>query len=249
MKILIAIKCCHARQAFAEASRQTWIKNLQDVDYKIFYGHGHHELKSDEVQIDAPDGYYDLATKMYEMIRWAWEHGYDFLLQLDDDTYVRSTQLHRSNFFKHNFVAGVSFGVDEHNRVFQYLTGQSATGPGYWLSRKAMEIIINSPRPAHAWPDEPWVGQVLEKNGIKVHRSNLMGCYGSVPNGRSYEFCPNCWFPTEEAVVAEWEYDPETMPVVHAQWESGNRRLPQEKFVDKTKVDVFVAGCRIKNPA
>lgn len=247
-KILIAIKCCHIRQDFAEASRQTWIQDIHGMDYKIFYGQGSHELKPDEVQIEAPDGYYDLATKIYDIVRWVYEQGYEFLLQLDDDSYVRPDQLLKSNFFQHDFVAGVSLGVDEHNRIFPYLSGQSATGPGFFLSRKAMEVIVNSPRPAHGWPDEPWVGKVLETAGIKVNRTGLMGCYGNLPSGE-FEFCPGVSLPKESEIIAEWEYSPEEMLAVHRQWKNGNRKLPTQKIIENRKLDVVIGTSHFKNPA
>lgn len=248
-KILIAVKCCHIRQDFADASRQTWIKNLRGIDCKVFYGHGQHELKDDEVQVDAPDGYYDLATKMYEMICWAYKQGYDYVLQLDDDTYVRPSRLLQSDFFNNDFVAGVSVGI-EHNRLFQYVNGQSASGPGYWLSRKSMEIISNSPRPGHGWPDEPWVGQVLERSGVKVCRTDSMGCYGNIPRGESFELSVGCRMPKEETVIAEWEYNPKEMLEVHRQWQTGTRFFPQgiAPSPDK-KHDVIVGSCHFKNPA
>jgi hypothetical protein len=226
LKILIAIKCCHTRQEFAEASRQTWVRNIHGMNYRIFYGHGQHELKPDEVQLDVPDGYDDLASKIYEIFSWALKHEYDYVLQVDDDTYVRPEKLLQSNFQQYDFVAGSSFGVDECNRLFQYVAGQSSTGPGFWLSKKAMNVVVNSLPPSHGQADEPWIGKVLNHHGIRVYRTTSMGCYGNLPHSGIKELCLNCWLPETEDIIAEWEYNPEQMIAVHKQWETGTRTLP-----------------------
>jgi hypothetical protein len=251
LKILIAIKCCHARQDFAEASRQTWIKKIPSgIDYRVFYGHGQHELKPDEVQLDVPDGYLDLCTKIHEMIRWTYDHGYDFLFQVDDDTYVLPDRLFLSDFRSHDFVGGESFGIDEYQRIFRYVGGVNASGPGFWLSRKSMEIVLRYPRPAHANPDEPWLGWVLRTNGTRVKQTPRLGCYGNIPkDGGHYEFV-NCTLPEEKEIIAEWEYGPQEMLAIHREWESGTRRLPKPKQLEPNrKLDVTIAGVRLKNPA
>lgn len=249
-KILIAVKCCHSRQNYAEASRQTWIKNIHGMDYKVFYGHGSHELKSDEVQLDVPDGYPDLCTKIHEMIRWAYDHGYEYLFQVDDDTYVHPDRLFSSDFRNRDFVGGESFGIDEHKRIFKYQGGVNASGPGFWLSRKAMEIVLGFPRPGSESPDEPWLGWVLRSKGTHVKADTRLGCYGNLPlDGGSYEFT-NCTLPEEKNIIAEWEYGPEGMLAIHKQWQSATRRLPQARPTPvNRKIDMVVGGCHIKNPA
>lgn len=263
-KILIAIKCCHARQDFAEASRQTWIKNIQGMDYRVFYGHGFsgryrtegivepqpRELKPDEIQLGVPDGYSNLCTKIHAMIRWAYEQGYDFLFQVDDDTYVHPDRLLNSNFKDYDFVGGDSVGIDEHRRIFKYQGGVNASGPAFWLSRKSMEIVLRYPPPDANCPDEPWLGWVLRTNGTKVKADPRMGCYGNLPlDGGSYEFISHT-LPKEDEIIAEWEYGPQEMIEIHQQWTSGTRRLPQVYIPNPNrKLDMFAAGCHIKNPA
>jgi hypothetical protein len=249
-KILIAVKCCHTRQEFAEASRQTWIKNIHGMDYKIFYGRGEHALKPDEIQLDVPDGYPDLCTKIHEMIRWAYSHSYDFLFQVDDDTYVHPDRLFASDFRNHDFVGGSSFGIDEYNRIFKYQGGVNASGPGFWLSRKSMAIVLQYPQPGHESPDEPWLGWVLRSNGTKVKEDARLGCYGNLPlEGGAYEFS-HCSLPEENQIIAEWEYDPAGMVAIHQQWQDGTRRLPQMKPKEENrKLDIVVGSCHFKNPA
>src|SRR5258708_16647969 len=157
-KILIAIKCCHARQEFADASRQTWIKKVESIDgldCKIVYGHGCRPLEPDEVQVDAPDSYLDVCTKIHEMIRWTYQQGYEYLFQVDDDTYVHPDRLYASNFRSYDFVGGESFGIDPLKRIFKTQGGVNASGPGFWLSRKSMGIVLQYPPPGHACPDAP----------------------------------------------------------------------------------------------
>lgn len=238
--------CCHARQDFAEASRQTWINNIQGADYKIFYGRGNHPLKFDEVQLDAPDDYYHLITKIYEIVKWAFAHGYDYILKCDDDVYVLPDRLIASNLRKWDFVGGESFGIDENNRLFRYQGGVLAPGGAWWLSRKAMQAVLSFERPEEG-ADEPWVASALKQHGIQVHIDARIGCYGNLPYG-DYEFV-NCYLPKELEVIAEYEFNPAQMIANHQQWKTGTRILPKEKRVDKNKVDMMVAGCHIRNPA
>lgn len=245
MKILIAIMCCHERQEYAEASRQTWIKDIRGADYKIFYGRGNHDLKDDEIQLDVPDGYYNLITKIYGIVQWAYSHGYDYILKCDDDVYVLPARLVSSDFSKYDFIGGESFGIDECNRLFRYQNTVLAPGGCWWLSRKSMQAMLSRPQPGEG-ADEPWVADVLKNSGIPVRIDNRIGCYGNIPEG-SYEFV-HCSLPNASSIIASYEYNPAEMLAEHDKWKIGIRTMPSE-VPAKQDIEIRIGSCHFKNLA
>jgi hypothetical protein len=246
MKTLIAVMCCHSRIAYSDASRQTWAKDVQGADYKVFYGDGSHGvLNPDEIQLAAPDDYYHTLTKIYEIVKWAYEQGYDYVLKCDDDVYVLPDRLMTSPFMQHDFVGGEPFGVDG-DRIFRYQNAVLAPGGVWWMSRKAMAAVLSFPQPKQN-DDELFVAHALKTHGLKVHIDNRIGGYGSIPSG-SYELV-HCQLPDASSVIAEYEFTPEQMQNNHMQWKTGTRSFPSEKKVDRAKVDVVVGSCHFKNPA
>jgi len=221
-KILIAIRCCHSRQDYAQAQRETWLKN-SSVDYKIFYGDGHHELKDDEVQLLVPDDYDHVLLKAWRMIEWAYEQGYDFIFKCDDDVYAFPDRLASSDYVNWDFVGGESFGIDG-KRLFRYVNDRTAPGGAYWLSRKAMEAVLGVM--GHGDGEERWMAEVLSKQNIRVHIDSRTGCYGNLPVG-SYEFLHGS-LPKESEVIALYEFNPDEMRAEHEQWRNGTRKFPTD---------------------
>jgi hypothetical protein len=162
MKVLIAIVNCHSRYAYANAQRETWIPEIPEgVDYKFFLGRGgQRESKSDEVFLDCGDGYTSLPEKVQAIIRWAKEHGYEFILKCDDDVILLPVEWLASGFDQHDFTGWANV----HNREWS-----SPWGFCYTLSKWAMDIIIDSTLPDH-YNDEGWVSQnLLRQGGIRLH--------------------------------------------------------------------------------
>jgi len=86
-------------------------------------------------------------------VQWAYELGYDYIFKADDDTYVRLERLLSSGFEQHDYS-----GCRYKNR---HALGSS----GFWLSRRAMEIISKAPI-SEVVPDDPWIYETLLRNGI-----------------------------------------------------------------------------------
>jgi hypothetical protein len=151
MKVLIAILSCKRDQVFHQQARETWLKDCP-VDYKFFLGCP--VIASDEVRVQAPDTYRLNADKMKRVVEYALEKEYDFLFKCDIDTYVCVPRLLKSEFEKHDFIGfNGNYG-----------------GSGYWLSRKAMSILVDCPtvRPGDRCRllDDGWVGYSLSQHGI-----------------------------------------------------------------------------------
>jgi hypothetical protein len=131
MKVLIAILSCHAEDAADRDCRATWLKGAA-ADYRFFRGRGAKRAPlDDEVFLDAPDDYYGLPHKVQAIAGWALDAGYDFSFKCDNDTFVSVPRLLASGFEKHDY-SGFYRGPGP-----SYASG----GSGYWLSRRAMEIV------------------------------------------------------------------------------------------------------------
>lgn len=200
-KILIAILACHKRTNYCDYQRITWIKDIKYADHRFFFGVGAHEFqKADEVRLDVPDDYPNLALKVRGISEWAVKHDYDFVFKCDDDTFVNPVRLLNSGFEKHDYVGEA--------RVLDGLGKFICSGGGYWLSRKALQALAESPteehfKPRHMalngpekWQEDRWVAEVLQKRGIRP------------ANDRR---CTSKEFADDETVIAKWEYPAEKM--------------------------------------
>jgi hypothetical protein len=191
-RILFAVVTCHRRTYAAEAQhhihknqentnvawvRKTWSDDaIGKVDVRFFYGNGATRgAGQDEVFLDVGDDYYSLVAKARAVIQWAYDAGYDALLKLDDDVYVDVGKTLAS------FGPADYRGTLREGQVQQYgknpeLTCKYACGPAYWLSRRAMKAILDSPIPATPYEDRA-TGYMLIQAGIPLTESqDLMTC-------------------------------------------------------------------------
>jgi hypothetical protein len=186
MQFLIAILSCvkHAVGGQNQVMRDTWLKNVEN--YKFFMGDGtpvigdnyaieswHNSdwlyykrlyedtdirtyvLREDEVALRIPDSYSHASFKLREACRWALENGYDYIFQCLTDTYVVPERLLESGFEKFDYLGTAN---DERTAL--------GGGPGFWLSKRAMQFLINAP--VTKWNYDEWTGDVMEANGIKL---------------------------------------------------------------------------------
>lgn len=195
----MAVVTCHRRTFPTEAAsrlhqnaandrvqwvRETWLPDAQGkVDVKFFYGkpdlnsdlNDLNHLGHDEVTLPVGDDYFSLVAKVREMVRWAYDHGYDYMLKLDDDVYVNVDKT----------LAGFDPTADYRGLKCegQYGTFKRgelaivyACGPAYWISRKSMKAVLDSPIPTTPYEDRA-MGDMLATNGIALTPSTeLMVC-------------------------------------------------------------------------
>lgn len=140
MKPLIGIASCHVNRLYANSQRDSWIKDAPEgLDIKFFLGDPNlNDARSDEVYLGVGDGYRDCSAKSIEQCKWALEHGYTHMLKADLDTLIFPGRLMNSGFEKHDFVGT------------NHSDGTVSGGAGYWLSKKAMEVIAKL-----KWPTPP----------------------------------------------------------------------------------------------
>jgi hypothetical protein len=162
MKILIAVVSCHSREDFAEAIRSTWLPKVPpEVDVRFFRGTGAiREPKVDETWLDCRDDYEGLPNKVQEIVRWAYDHDYEYVAKVDDDVVVKPKEWLES-FYRCDFT-GCLESACKPNEI------QTPYGFFYVLNRKTMKLVIEAPLPTHG-NDEAHVSTVLYTNGIFLH--------------------------------------------------------------------------------
>jgi hypothetical protein len=138
--------------------------SIPNVFYRIFYGRGADRApRADEVFLDAPDDYLGLPEKCRQLFRWALEQGFDYVFKCDDDTGIVVARLLKSGFeqFDYSGFPNVVGGLT-------YASG----GGGYWLSRRAMEIVVKGERDTRdsiGWAEDWTTGRLLRESGISLH--------------------------------------------------------------------------------
>lgn len=156
-RIIIAISSCqyYEDHGLSQPMRDTWLSDATNLgmDYRFFYGDGA-KKRNDVVVVNANDGYYDLTTKTKEKIKWAILQDYDYMFSCLTDCYASAERLLSSGFEKYDYFGNVYCHVDGK----PYCQG----GPGYFLSRKAMEILNDDP--SNYPNDDCWVGDVLARH-------------------------------------------------------------------------------------
>lgn len=128
------------------------------------------QSKYDEVMLPVPDDYCHLVYKVRAMYRWAIMFSFTHVYKCDTDTYVDLERLMTSGFERYEFTGGPA--------------GRSsvAGGSGYWLSRKAAEILAQAP--ITYWAEDGWTSGTLRQHGIRL-RTDLR--YGDRLVGRDNE--------------------------------------------------------------
>ena len=154
MNELIAIPSCHALRDWHDTIRETWKKD-SSIDVKFFLGSPKVEAKEDEVFLDVGDSLGNLTHKVVEMFKWALSQDYDFVLKCDLDTLVRPQALLQSDFRQFDWVGG-------QNSFF------ASGGAGYWLSKRAMQIVVDHPIET-AQEEDVHVARALLAAGIPLH--------------------------------------------------------------------------------
>jgi hypothetical protein len=136
--LLIAVLSCQRDRSlgYHETIRERWGARLSDIsDVRFFVGGPRlDDLKIDEVWLDVPDDYSHLSIKTKAICDWTLKNGYNFLFKCDNDTTIFVTRF-RNYDYKDVDYAGRFWGGQPG------AIGLYAAGPGYFLSRKACEII------------------------------------------------------------------------------------------------------------
>lgn len=179
MKIIIGLKSCwkDKLRGCHDAIRETWGKDFayQSADARVlfFMGCNFHSIQEpdhDEVVVQADDSYDGLPAKTKAIANWLCEQDTDHAFLCDTDTFLVPKILLSLNFrewdyagrFGDEWVAGKPLDRyhDDHSGYVNRQTWPWASGGcGYFLSRRALEIVRNMPL-CH-WAEDFCVGQAL----------------------------------------------------------------------------------------
>lgn len=214
MRVLVAISSCHKNRQRRDWQRQTWLPELQ-FDYKFFLGRGGMADPSEEnvVILDCGDDYLSLVDKTFEEIKWARANGYDKLLKIDDDVYIRPERLipPEQDYVGHCYSSG----------KFLY-----ATGALMWLSAAAMDTLIaNWIR--HCKQDDVNIGLILHRHKFQMvdDRRYRIG-WKSLPKDEGENEFPH---PDNDAIAFHM-YFPEFMPEMHENWDKRKQLVDAMNF-------------------
>lgn len=172
MRLLVALPIKTDQQytdRFA-ACEATWLSRAASlgIDYKGFT-----DAELGLVQIDQHNNAVDpIRTQRTKgMAKYAYDNGYDFVFRVDTDTYVWLNRLLASGFEKYDYMGCCqNTGQGPFNgNLGEWSTQTAHGGDGFFLSRKAMKVIIDAPVSRYAdgkfWGDL-WAGDQLWKRGI-----------------------------------------------------------------------------------
>jgi hypothetical protein len=172
-----------------------WLRHKDEIDLKFFYGRGERSPEADEVFLDVPDDYYSLPIKVKAVFQWALDHHYDFCLKVDDDVFVWVDRLIR------NYPSD-----DYRGFMLEASEGKYASGTAYWLSRKAMEVVVKAEWNPADFAEDKYVGRTLAYNGINLAHDDGFQCCN----------CPGCMSRySEENRISLHTTSPEEMVALH----------------------------------
>ena len=186
MRLLVAIMTCHRyaydpndfclrkglrsldQSARVNTIRDTWVRAIPaEVEYKFFYGRGQGLPLADEVFLDCGDSYNDNPAKMKAICRYAIDHGFDYVLRTDDDTFIYPVEILATNWAEFDYSGSGQKPFHEFH-----------PGGLLFLSRRFMEIICAG-RP-DTYADDLWIGKLAKKNHIPLnYLPNTRNQFGS----------------------------------------------------------------------
>jgi hypothetical protein len=154
MNLLIAVEGCEAHRDRWQAQRNTWACEL-DTPVHFFTG----------LELGVPDDYKSLPAKTKAICHWALGFPYSNACIVDTDTYVHIPRLLNSGSEKYDYTGYILDWIPGH---------PYCSGPHYWLSRKALEVLAAAdwskyPVPGLETCEDVMVGSVLAAHGILPH--------------------------------------------------------------------------------
>lgn len=181
MNLAICVKSCHKHldEGYHEAIRNTWARDLKALGVETYFFVGQDPSQQDtrrcrryvsnEVVVDCRDDYESLPAKTRRICQWVMGKTFERIFLCDTDTYINARAFLMSDFkwydyagwFKNNQLpSGPPFKYqDERGNVYSECRAWASGGWGYFLSRRAADVIAATP-PTY-WAEDLQVGQTL----------------------------------------------------------------------------------------
>lgn len=208
-RTLIAVMSCALYPYRRAAVRETWaaLPLPPNVDLNFFVGIGATALTDEPglIHLIAPDDYAHLPEKTYAIVRYARERGYDRLIKVDDDTYLRLPDA--LAVLSEAACVGHRRDNPPHNSFLPYPQGGC-----YSLNVHAMSAVLNSPDYFTTGLEDGAVGRALYRFGIGVTDSERIKSdyrLGQPAAGND--------------IVSAHHVSPEVMRLIHDQTVKGDR--------------------------
>ena len=212
MKILVAVATSHQAtfRLRSAAQRATWgAAKVDGVDVRFFVGRGGLGSVPDEIALDVGDSYDDLPAKTKAICAYALEHGYDYVVKIDDDVYLSLERL----------AAAVPIGADYCGRVRLPSSGLPApycSGFCYWLSRRAMKVLVDSKLFFQTRAEDVITGNTLLQAGIHPKDDPRYNIVMSKRSARTGTEGPR----RGNEIIAACEFDPIAMQVIDLEFQT-----------------------------
>ena len=174
MSLLIAIKSCHKDKARGchDSIRNTWGQHAHIADANLVFFLGYviaaQKLENDEVVLNVGDDYDSLPFKTRNVLEYFLDHSYDYALLCDIDTFIVPYRIPSCGYKNYDYSGrfgsiypiGETFEMqDDRNNILHDCHPWASGGIGYFLSREAARIVIET-EPTH-WAEDLYVGQAL----------------------------------------------------------------------------------------
>lgn len=225
MKPLIAIVTCHRFKSRADACRATWVKDIQNFDYKFFLSQSDRDPSEDEVFLDVPDDYESLPHKVRAVYQWAVQQGYTQVLKCDDDALILPERL----------VPPKSSYEGRLNHSMEHIAPLGwCSGFAYWLANDSLRLAAQTPI-ENFTAEDLWVGNTMSKHGITCQNLPGFVFLSQAPrmrwDGMHGTMVATCEFPDDKMAVA-YNYFRNPRPF-GATMDRGNRTNPRLFMVRK----------------
>lgn len=165
----VLVVSCRAYLDRMIACQDTWVADLAayyeiptifvvgNPDLEVPYEFdGLHNL----LKVRAQDGYHQLSAKVQEAYRWVLEEtSLDFIFKCDDDTFINPDLFAEYGIFASYIGVPMAYEDDD---SLEYASG----GCGYFLSRSALQIVVEDIRMPSSRFEDVAVGIALRDKGI-----------------------------------------------------------------------------------
>lgn len=178
-KLAICVKSCHRdlEAGFHETIRSTWGKDVEAAGIELHFFVGADPTQQStrrswryhrgEHVLDCADSYEALPYKTRRIAQWLGGKIYSHIFLCDVDTFVRANQLLATGFESYDYMGqflvgepgGAPFKYSDDHGAYANFRGWASGGFGYFLSRKAAEIVGETQ--PNVWAEDAYVGQAL----------------------------------------------------------------------------------------
>lgn len=198
MRLLIAVKSCepHRIAGYHDVILNTWGRDIpKDVDLRFFTGDLDWRTLGKEIHLNVPDDYLSLPLKTKAILEYSLQNNYDYTFLCDTDTFLLPDRLVRCGFESFDYSGrfgsqpkiGTTFHYKDQHGDYPNCHTWASGGVGYFLSRKASEIVVKSA--PEVWAEDMYVGQVL---GPYIQSGEITAADLPIE-------CDSCWhFPRRE---------------------------------------------------